>query len=244
MTRSEWIAAYRERKEPEGVDSNDFLARLRARAVTVAPEFEDVASEKVARRRQRLSELAVSPRHVALVAPAWRGFPRLEGHEAMAGLSAVCEEFVRSREIQTLVLAGNTGRGKTVAATWIAAGLDSCWWISAKDVRVADGWDSARSRAAKAAVLVVDDLGREATDWASRELGDLVELRHDRGLRTVVTTNLPRRLEDYRTPELRAAHKSQSIAERYGERLLSRLMDAEVARFVVCRGPDLRGGAA
>jgi len=152
----------------------------------------------------------------------------IPGHPGSEMAARAATAFVGGRW-RTLVLGGSTGRGKTVAATWVAASLDGSWWVSAKDVRVGDSWSEAFRRALKVPVLIVDDMGQEATEWASKELEMLVESRFDKGRRTLVTTNLPR--EDGK----------RSFGSVYGQRLLSRI-DSDKGKFVICLGPDIRRG--
>ena len=109
--------------------------------------------------------------------------------------------------------------------------LDATWWISAKDVRVGDAWDAMRSRALKAANLVIDDLGQERMEWASGELGSLIESRFDKGRRTLVTTNLPPTSNEQRV---------KTFASVYGDRLFSRLNKEGAGLYVACLGGDLR----
>ena len=79
--------------------------------------------------------------------------------------------------------------------------------------------------------LVIEDLGLEhegASGWHARELEGLICARHDAGRRTVVTTNLPLRGEG-------------SIQRRYGDRVLSRLLDAtHGCKAIGCGNDDLR----
>lgn len=75
-------------------------------------------------------------------------------------------------------------------------------------------------------LLVLDDLGTEnATPWAKEKLFQIFNHRYNEGLSTVVTSNL-----DF---------------ERIDERIVSRLGDARLCRYVLIDAPDhrLRGGA-
>jgi DNA replication protein DnaC len=141
--------------------------------------------------------------------------------------------------MRTLALLGGAGRGKSFAATWpLANPRGDGMWLPANEIRIPQ-WDELRARAVGAVLLVVDDLGREPNDWAAREACDLVESRHNRGARTIVTSNLPLRIED--VPEAsRAAWKGRTLTDRYGDRFISRLSHPEHALVVKCTGPDLR----
>lgn len=174
-------------------------------------------------KQQRLDALDINPTHRKLVL-AQQECPRVASHAGSTDAAAAAERFVRDPSLLLLVIGGPTGRGKTVAATWIAATLDACWWISAKDARVGDEWSQARSRAMRAANLVVDDLGLESSEWAAKEVGSLIESRFDKGRRTVATTNIP--------PAM--------MVKTYGDRFVSRLNHPEMAAYVICGGTDLR----
>lgn len=205
----------------EQIDAGALIARLKRMSDAAGrPPPDDWRDAK----RARLATLEINPMHHKLVL-AQEGCPRLEGHAGSQEAAREAEAFVRDpASLYLLVFGGPTGRGKTVTATWIAASLDATWWISAKDVRVGDEWPQARSRALKAANLVVDDLGQEGSEWASKELGSLIESRFDKGRRTIVTTNVP----------------PANMAKTYGDRFASRLGHPEMSRYVVCGGADLR----
>jgi hypothetical protein len=174
-------------------------------------------------KKARLDALDLSPAHTRL-ALAQQECPRIAEHVGSVDAATAAERFVSDPSLQLLVIGGPTGRGKTVAAAWVAATLDACWWISAKDARVGDEWGQARARAMKAGNLIVDDLGLEASEWAAKEVGSLIESRFDRGRRTLATTNVP--------PAM--------IAKVYGDRFASRMNQQGTGLYVVCGGTDLR----
>lgn len=70
--------------------------------------------------------------------------------------------------------------------------------------------------------LFLDDVGAGAgsTDWAWRELEDIVDYRYERNLLTVITTNLDRKA--------------------IPDRIVSRFRDAEKSRLVLNTAPDYR----
>lgn len=205
-------------------DPKSFVENLRIMADANGRAAEEPDAWREA-KRERIRSLEIDPEHVRL-ALAEPQCPRLTGHAGTFAAATAAEAFVSNPRFRLLMLGGPTGRGKTVTATWIAASLQSCWWISAKDVRVGDSWSQAFPRALKAAVLVIDDLGQEGNDWASKELGSLIESRFDKGRRTVVTTNLP----------------LASVTKVYGDRLASRLSRPGTSEYVICGGGDLRRG--
>jgi hypothetical protein len=212
------------------MNAEGWIARLRERAATVdvlavADDAEADARRAAAdRRRARLTGAGVpvdpEAAEAAVVSPG--ACPMVAGHEGSEAAARAVEALLADDHARTLLLVGPTGRGKSFAATWaIAEGGGA--WLAAADCRVAE-WNDLRPRAAGARLLVLDDLGRESTDWSARELADLLELRHNRGLRTIVTSNLPTR----------------KLAERYGERLASRWGDGRFTATVEVMGGDLR----
>jgi DNA replication protein DnaC len=177
-------------------------------------------------KRQRLQRFEVDPQHVQIVLAAPE-CPFVAGHQGSETAARAVTAFVDG-QWRILVLGGSTGRGKSVAATWVAASLDGVYWISAKDVRVGEAWSESFRRALKAPILIVDDLGREATEWASKEIEMLIESRFDKGKRTLATTNL------------HPTEGTKNFHSFYGTRLLSRIT-SDKGQYVLCFGADLRG---
>lgn len=213
-------------------DPVSMLERLRARA-GVADVFEldeaaaaDQQRQAAERRRARLNAATVDPEAAAVAISSPGRCPRVAGHAGSCAAAQAVEAFAAGIDspaaLRSLLLLGPTGRGKSFAATWVVAELGAAW-IAATECRVA-GWDDLRPKAVAARVLVLDDLGREATDWSARELADVLELRHNRGRPTVVTSNLP----------------TKRLLERYGERLASRWGDSRMTATVEVLGADLR----
>ncbi len=216
----------------DGTNPRAWLDALRHRAtasldvVAQADQLEaEARAQHLERRRNRLRAAgALDPEATAAAVEAIGHCPRVEGHPGSAAAAQAVELFLTEQTARVLVLAGPTGRGKSFAATWALAEYHHAGvWLSAAECRVA-GWDELRPKAAASKLLVVDDLGRESTDWSARELGDLVELRFNRGHRTVITTNLTTR----------------ALFQRYGDRVESRLSDARFSRVAETPGPDLR----
>lgn len=162
-------------------------------------------------------------------------YPRSPRQLGESQLQAPAENFVRETNTRLLFLGGNTGVGKTVAATWIASMLkDPMFWLPARMVYVREEWNTVATRSINAPLLVIDDLGTEPNEWASQELTRIIEIRYDRGysptkkFRTVVTTNLSLNGE------------GKKSLQRYGERLISRLADFPSVDYVFTNGADLR----
>ncbi len=207
-----------------------WLGRIREKAATIdvlAQADADEAAQlrqQAERRRARCNAAGVpldpDAAEAAIESPG--ACPMVTGHPGSEAAARAVETFVADESTRTLLLLGPTGRGKSFAATWAVAEAGAAW-LSAADVRVAE-WDDLRPRAVSARLLVVDDLGREPNGWAQRELADLLELRHNRGLRTIVTSNTP----------------AARIAAVYGDRLASRWADRDYTRTVDVLGLDLR----
>lgn len=216
---------------------SQMIERLRAAAAArnsepVDPFVADAQAEADARRQivdRRTARLmaagGVDPEAVEAAAASLGRCPRVDGHRGSERAAEAAKEFLAARTARTLILCGPPGRGKSFCATWLIAEFQySSQWIAASEVRVGEQWPALRTKAEFVKLLVVDDLGREATDWAGRELADLIELRHNRGLRTAATTNLTR----------------DQLISRYGDRLASRLNDTRMSMIVDVLGADMR----
>ena len=110
-----------------------------------------------------------------------------------------------------VVLSGEPGTGKSVAAAQMLEHYGSGRWVSAVDYCTLADWAEERLPYLRCRLLVVDDLGLEP-DRAVSKIEALVYERHAQGRTTVYTTNLTRK-------QLRG---SGSQPGRYDERVLSR----------------------
>ena len=83
-------------------------------------------------------------------------------------------------------------------------------------------YDSTFRRMQRFWCLILDDVGSGAssTDWAWRELEDLIDYRYRNNLITVITTNL--NLKDF------------------PDRIVSRFRDGEKSRLILNESPDFR----
>ena len=139
-----------------------------------------------------------------------------------------------------LVLAGETGTGKSVAAAAVLVkqaeslagdsapgfGADLREWVTGTEVAFLDMYASELRAIGKRASLVVDALGVEYLDGkgaAVSKFEALIEARSSDRLLTVITTNL----------------SQKAVGERYGDRIADRLRDG--VRWVACVGESLRG---
>lgn len=158
----------------------------------------------------------------------------------------VAREWISS-DAWAVLLLGAVGRGKSQAAAWLwhrlrhldlleaderHRGRRGVLWLRARVLQRLDWQTRAAtiSRCSSAFGLVVDELGGE-DEKTSEALSDLIEQRGDEQRRTALTSNL----------------EPAAFAQRYGDRLTSRLRaggitDKGSARWaVVVRGGDLRG---
>lgn len=142
---------------------------------------------------------------------------------------------------RTIVLWGNTGVGKSVAAARFVmaeyayrSGID-CGPLFASTRHYLRAlrnngpvlkWLWHPDRVELSDRLALDEAGLELDDakgWGPGEIGSLLCARHESELITVVTTNM----------------KPDEFHRRYGDRVVARLQDGGV--WLECDGPDLRG---
>jgi len=163
-------------------DANPALA---ARYVELAAERAEadaaaLAAYKAQRLRPQLPTITESAAAAATETDALRGV----------------RGWLQGSERWCLVL-GPVGTGKSVAARWaVSQVLDTGRWaFMTSAVRIAQlsTWDDAGEldRLERADLLVIDDVGAEAeNDHARVTLRSLLDTRHDRGRRTLLTSNL------------------------------------------------------
>lgn len=144
-----------------------------------------------------------------------------------------------------LAMIGKPGLGKTVAAALVLADFARNWewdttstgdlqppamFLPAARLTRLSAFDAADEtlfhHAKRARLVVVDDLGDEATDFAKGHVVDLLKDRIDGNRRTVITSNL--------SP---AAFKA-----RYGDALADRIAGRSIRPILT--GPSLRGREA
>lgn len=158
--------------------------------------------------------------------------------ENAAGLCARYADGLKAVGKLNLILMGASGLGKTfllncVADRAITSGVPALPMTAFNMLAAmreyhfgANGGDSMLSRMLSCELLLIDDLGTEPMlrNITVEYLFMLLNERLNRRLHTVIATNL--------TPK--------DLLERYGERVLSRLMDRQSGEFIRLTGKDLR----
>lgn len=242
-----WREEYRVQRELRAAPWMETLARLKAKHDAMTPEERDRESaEAVAREAARAEKARIEHRAARLraaVKEPERGTPQYDawvrvvrarsakeaaapGHEgSLAAMEGVASWLATPRR-STLVLAGPVGRGKTCAA-WFALAEHGGVLVAPVDVKPIPSWDALHRAARGASLLVVNDVTERLKGWAAEQLAEIIEERHDEGLRTLITTNQQR-------PALAAILG--------GDRMASRLAQSTIGNVV--GGPDLRARSA
>lgn len=97
--------------------------------------------------------------------------------------------------------------------------------------------------ALEAEVLVLDELGAaRRTDWVSDMVEHVLNMRYNDRKTTIITTNLAYAPARTGRSELKDAVRSETLGDRIGERMLSRL--EEMCVVVEMDGPDYRKSLA
>ncbi len=143
-----------------------------------------------------------------------------------------CVQILRSTVCPALVISGQTGVGKTVAAAiWVDEGTNTARMVSATQLAMLTKARVDKDKfeeLCRCSVLAIDDLGTEVDSdrGAFRSRFDrLMSRRIAASKRTVITTNL-------------TAIEFQHPGIGYGDRIWSRL--SQHGRFDEVDGPDLR----
>lgn len=141
---------------------------------------------------------------------------------------AVVRRWMPDHALTWLVLCGDKGVGKSVAATWalveVMRGGGTAARIDATRLATLSQFDAGAAELAwlkRVDMLLVDDIGTELlNDFARTRMHELFEERHETYRRTIITSNLP----------WYAATKDgvtlPGLAARLGERLVDRIAQA------------------
>lgn len=195
-TCSEWWRLRRSGTKEEGLEAAraHFLEAYGA-AVRASRETSEVNDWRAQLRRMGVPDEATR---------------KLEAPQDNA-LMLAARKFIGSpREVvPALTFLGETGLGKTVAAAFVLKDFAKRWdwnasatgettppamFVPARQFTGLSSFDAGDQRifgwARRTKVLVVDDLGDEATDYAKGQVVDVLMERLDANRRTVVTSNL------------------------------------------------------
>lgn len=230
--------ALAEREHLRATDPEAFAA-MEARAAAEDRRVTEAAAQARAfeSRGAALRSAGVDPETAETLSAALGGPPVVAGHAGSAAAARAVLEFVRDRQRRTLLLWGPTGHGKTWASTWALTTPTGLLVNAREDVHPNAAWDAKRSLAMKADLLLFDELGREeAGPWFAAESASIIEARQTRGLRTIITSNLPPRINDLLVAEHRV-WQGLTIDRRYGDRLADRLYDVRHGLVVRIQGP-------
>lgn len=130
-----------------------------------------------------------------------------------------------ARPRSTVVLASDTGPGKTVAAVWFAVHHGGTFVRAAELGEIALGQKSAIDRLVRIPFLIVDELGRESDVRPTpARVTEVLGLRHDQGRPTIITTQIT---------------STKDFDDRYGHHLRDRIVNGG-GSFAVLRGDTRR----
>jgi hypothetical protein len=194
--------------------------------------------------------VGMNAKDIDLVCESVGRAPRLDWHTGTVRAAEAAEAFMASvRDLprrrgdkHTLILYGSNGLGKSVAMAWLFA--EHCYgeWLKPEDIHAGSEWEARKNSLMHGHIVYIDDLGREGSPFAIQQLGLIVERRHDAGRPTVITTNFllsPDQREKV-PAHLRSNYpEGDTITEKYGNRLHSRLMNGATI-FAWLGGVDLR----
>ncbi|MFU8805786.1 MAG: ATP-binding protein [Bradymonadaceae bacterium] len=152
------------------------------------------------------------------------------------------------------LLHGNVGTGKTHLLAAVVRHLTLEKGITARFMefshllsQLREGFDQGRGEAAllgplvDVPVLAIDELGKgRNNDWQLSVIDEIISKRYNRGLTTLCTTNylLEQTSPNTDNPAFRRQLLAETLSERVGERIYSRLF--EMADFLSIEAPDYR----
>jgi hypothetical protein len=176
--------------------------------------------------------------------------PRLDWHAGTVRAAEAAEAFMdsvrdlprRRGDKHTLILYGGNGLGKSVTMAWVYAEHCLGEWLKPEDIHAGSEWEARKNSLMNGHIVYIDDLGRDGSPFAVQQIGLIIERRHDAGRPTVITTNFlvsPDQREKVPASLRSGYREGDTISEKYGNRLHSRLMNGKVI-FAWLGGVDLR----
>ena len=165
-------------------------------------------------------------------------YPDEASRQSALKIMTYCQKYadnLPTPNIRQLYLYGEAGRGKSfmgnaIAARAIERGVESLRLTAYRmNEEVTSGFSANASplpRFTRVPLLVLDDLGTEAMipNVTAETLFAIADQRNSSRLATVYISNL----------------NAAELAERYGERTASRILDAAITRSIVFKGKSLR----
>lgn len=163
------------------------LERIKAEADLKGWTGAPVPGSAAATLEWRMKRLGVPQEAIVNLRAPWKTRAR-EAAEAFASAPHAQDRF--------LLLAGDKGLGKSVAAAWLLRqqlqdGQPGCFWVPATAFTSMSAYEGEPERLERVAFLVLDDLGREPKGFARDLLSGVLMRRYEQLRRTVLTTNAP-----------------------------------------------------
>ena len=234
--------------KPQPVDDQPRLSAEEAHRLHLVAKRKAWLTGKNQYGQDRL--VGMNAKDIDLVSESVGRAPRLNWHAGTVRAAEAAEAFMESvRDLprhrgdkHTLILYGSNGLGKSVTMAWLFA--EHCYgeWLKPEDIHAGSEWEARKNSLMHGHIVYIDDLGREGSPFAIQQLGLIVERRHDAGRPTVITTNFllsPDQREKV-PANLRSNYpEGDTITERYGNRLHSRLMNGATI-YAWLGGVDLR----
>jgi hypothetical protein len=233
---------------PEPVDNSPRISPEEAHRLYLVGKRTAWLTGKNQQGRDRIVGMDVDD--IKLVCQSVGRAPRLDWHPGTVCAAESAEAFMdsvrdfprRRGDKHTLVMMGGNGLGKSVTMAWIFAEICYGEWLKPEDIHAGQEWEARKNSLMTGHIVYIDDLGRDGSPFAQQQLGLIIERRHDAGRPTVITTNhlLSPEQREQVPLNLRAGFRDgDSIAEKYGNRLYSRLVNGRTI-FAWLGGVDLR----
>lgn len=234
--------------KPQPVDNQPRLSAEEVHRLNLVAKRKSWLNGKNQQGRDRIVGMDVDD--IKLVCESVGRAPRLGWHAGTVGAADAAEAFMdsvrdfprRRGDKHTLVMMGGNGIGKSLTMAWIFA--EHCYgeWLKPEDIHAGSEWEARKNSLMTGHIVYIDDLGRDGSPFAQQQLGLIIERRHDAGRPTVITTNYllsPEQREQVPLNLRAGFREGDSIAEKYGNRLYSRLVNGRTI-FAWLGGVDLR----
>lgn len=217
----------------------------------------DCACRVIGRAQGRLSQARIPERHRECTLENY-DLKGLGAHASLADARRQAVHFVRAYPLDTfgngLLFVGGCGVGKTHLAVGILQaliterGVSGCFFDCKELLKRIQSSYAANNEqterqvlepALTADVLVLDELGAaRKTDWVGDMMEYILNMRYNDRKTTLITTNLAYASAGSGRGTAAEAARQESLGDRIGERMLSRLH--EMCVVVPMHGPDFR----